>query len=34
MGDLGFEWIQCSLYLATEKKNNLTYVCKAIGLKI
>ena len=30
MGDLGFEWIQGSLYLPTEKKNNLTYVYKAI----
>ena len=30
MGDLGFEWVQGSLYLATEKKNNLTYVYKAI----
>jgi virulence-associated protein VapD len=30
MQDLGFEWVQGSLYLTTEKKNNLTYVYKAI----
>jgi virulence-associated protein VapD len=30
MDSLGFEWIQGSLYLAKEQKNNLTYVYKAI----
>jgi len=30
MQDLGFEWVQGSLYLAMGKNNNLTYVYKAI----
>ena len=30
MDSLGFEWVQGSLYLTIEKKNNLTYVYKAI----
>jgi len=30
MDNLGFEWIQGSLYLAKNNKNNLTYVYKAI----
>ena len=30
MDDLGFDWVQWSLYLARENKNSLTIVYKAI----